>query len=224
MSNSRENAIGRYNIRRTSAVDVRDVLPTSETVQEQGGRREDLQTAVEEFVNIPGTFHGVYTPNAFHVRFERFGGGGAVFERKLDFFAQSVNIPGKNIESTPLRIYGPEREIPTGVSYSGDVSLRCLLSQDFFVYRWFMNWMNEIVGEITSNVNYYDRYATRMFITPVVSTGDGETDTAPIVIVVEDVWPKTMSQIDLNQATKSNTAEFTLALSFRKWHYITPNK
>lgn len=229
MANSKPNlkdqnvAHSRYIIR-----DRRDVSPTSDNPSNRFYVKTD--EAIREAVDIPGSFHGVFNPNSFYVRFER--PGGSDLDRHLDLFVQSVNIPGKNITSQALRIYGPEREMPTGVSYSGDIEMRFTLTQDFFAYKWIMEWMNNIVGETTSNVSYYDMYKCNLLIAPAVSLGALKQSTtlgddpvagdqSPVIFVVEDVWPKTMSQIELNQESKNSVAQFTLSLSFRKWHYIS---
>ena len=227
-NNSRESEIGTYNIlggRLGISDDGRDGVPTSEEIETRH-ERDSVLDAVDRFVNDPTSldFKGVYNPNNFRIRFQRPNtpGESSIFEREMDFFATTVNLPGKNIEVTDSRIYGPTREIPNGVSYSGDINIGITLSQDFFLYRWFLQWMNSIVGETTSNISYYDNYVGRMLIMPSVKSFD--QDESPIVFVVEDVYPKTMSQIDLSQSRKSEIASFTINLSFRKWHYIALDK
>ena len=225
MANSKPNTekfTPNYSIR-----DRRDSSPTSEVISNRFDVKID--NAIRAFADIPGSFHGVYNPTSFYVRFER--DTPTSLQQHLDLFVQYVTIPGKNITSQEFRMYGPVQEIPTGVSYSGDIELRFILDQDFYAYKWIMEWMNSIVGETTSNVSYLNDSKCRLFIAPTVPIGapkenivygyePGNGDQAPVIFVVEDVWPKTISQIELNTTARNQTVEFTLALSFRKWHYI----
>lgn len=229
MSNSKESEIGNYSILGggfNPNVDGRDQKQTSETPQSifEGGSIFD---AAREFARTPTSdFNGIYTPNNYRIRFQGNYGLGfdTLFDRKLDYFASRVNLPGKNIESTGLRIYGPEREMPNGVSYSGDITANFIVSQDFFLYKWFVQWMNRIVGETTSNLSYYENFVSRMLISPVVTGADNKRDETPIVFVIEDVWPKTISQMELSNANRNSVLEFTVNFSFRKWHYIAFDK
>lgn len=224
MANSNSNGNANYVLR-----DRRDASPSSEKPTNRFYASTD--EAIREFSDYPGDFHGVFKPNSFYVRFER-PSATSDFDRHLDLFVQSVNIPGKNITSQEVRMYGPVREIPTGVSYSGDIEMRFILSQDFYAYKWIMDWMNTIVGETTANVSYQEDISCRLFISPTVDVAPPKEfvvynydpvagDQAPVTFIVEDVWPKTMSQIELNTSSRNNIAEFTLSLSFRKWHYVS---
>lgn len=228
-NNSRESEIGKYSILGGGfnvTYDPRDQVETREdpqTIFEEG----NMIDAVREFANTSlNSFSGIYTPNNYRIRFERRNDFGfeKQFTRRMDFFAAGVNLPGKNIESSPLKIYGPEREMPNGVSYSGDITIRFIAEQDFYLYRWFIQWMNSIVGETTSNVSYYDDYVGRMYIAPTIRGQDNTRDESPIVFVVEDVWPKTMSAMELSNSSRSSLLEYTVNLSFRKWHYIALDK
>ena len=198
--------------------DLRDLLPSNASQRVPESFSAPIDNAIYEFMNFGGAFHGVYNPNSFRVRFEG-RGADRQLSTHLDIYAKSVNIPGKNITSQDLQIYGPVIEMPTGVSYTGDIDIVFTLTQDFYAFRWFSDWMSQIVGETTSNLNYYDNYKTNLMISPVVSVGDGSL-TETMMFLVEDVWPKTLSLVELNQSSQNQTAEFTVSLSFRKWHYI----
>ena len=188
---------------------------------------QDLDQAIQAFIGgKKGNHYGLCKPSGFRVRFELPNMSTLASNSKtnlIDFYAKSVTVPGKNIESTPNRIYGPEREMPDGVSYAGDIDINFILTNDFFLYRWILQWMNSIVGETTANLNYYNNYVSRMFIMPTVNYGNAYSE-SPLVYVVEDVWPKTITGYGLDQSLTNTTIEYSASFSFRKWHYIYYNR
>jgi len=80
-------------------------------------------------------------------------------DRSITLRAQSVFMPGTNLSTvTDNNIYGPDRNIVSGVTYANEVVVTFLLDSQMKIRTYFEDWQKLTYDETSWNVKYYDDY------------------------------------------------------------------
>jgi len=80
-------------------------------------------------------------------------------DRSITLRAQSVFMPGTNLSTvTDNNIYGPDRNIVSGVTYANEVSVTFLLDSQMKIRTYFEDWQKLTYDETSWNLKYYDDY------------------------------------------------------------------
>jgi hypothetical protein len=97
--------------------------------------------------------------------------------------------------------------------------------------RFFEMWMKNIYNPVNHNLNYYNNYIGEL---DIFQMGKGSNTVIPFNffaftgakeektsygVSVKEVWPKSISPQDLNQAS-SEIQRVTVELAYREWHTI----
>jgi hypothetical protein len=151
--------------------------------------------------------------------------------RLVSLFCESANLPSHNIGVKQQRIYGPAYQRPTSVDYGGDgITLSFILDGAMDLKGYFDAWMQLIVDPYSFHVNYAGEYTTRMRISQL-----NQQDQPVYGAVFEDVFPKTLSMLDLNQGNQNSVQKLNVTFAYRRWYAdhaavyqigdaVTPNK
>lgn len=132
--------------------------------------------------------------------------------RQLLIRCDSVVIPGRSFNTVPYRIYGPARNMPVEQIYSGEINLSFILSADLRERNAFEVWMNAISSVQDYKMSYYQEYAGLMQIN-VLNREDKITYTAN----VEEVYPKSIGDIQMGYEKDNEILRQDVVLSFRKY-------
>ena len=152
--------------------------------------------------------------------------------RYVSLRAENLQFPGRNIRSAPdENIYGPPRELPQGVGQYAALQATFLCNADMSEKRFFEMWMKNIYNPLNHNLNYYNNYIGEL---DIFQMGKGSNTVIPFNFLaftgakeektsygvsVKEVWPKSISPQDLNQAS-SEIQRVTVELAYREWHTI----
>jgi hypothetical protein len=124
----------------------------------------------------------------------------------------SVVIPGRSLSTTPYRYYGPARNMPYEPIYSGEMNISIILSADLRERVFFERWLDSIVNPVNYKFSFYDTYITGMGITVL-----DKTDTPTARYVVEEVYPKAISDVQMGYDRDNDFLKTEVTLSFRKY-------
>ena len=127
---------------------------------------------------------------------------------------ESIAFPGQNISVTNdnLRI-GPLRDHASNVTY-GDLTAIFLCSDDLSERKFFEEWHSLIFND-EFQMGYYDQYKTDLVIKQY-----NESNSNTYSIKVNDVYPKTITDLALTTAEKTAFHKITVTLSFFKYKEI----
>jgi hypothetical protein len=151
--------------------------------------------------------------------------------RLISLFCESANLPTHNIGVRQQRIYGPAYQRPTSVDYGGDgITLSFIIDGNMDVKGYFDSWMQIIVDPNSFHINYSGEYTSTMRITQL-----NQQDQPVYAAVFEDVFPKTLSMLDLNQGNQNSVQKLNVTFVYRRWYAdhsaidkiskpVTPNK
>lgn len=83
--------------------------------------------------------------------------GKNVFDGTLGLFCTSINIPGKNLRTTPIKINGQTRNVPMNYSWE-EVSASFIDTNDCLIYNTFYKWIDGINNPVTNTGRFYDDF------------------------------------------------------------------
>lgn len=125
----------------------------------------------------------------------------------------SVVIPGRSLSTTPYRFYGPARNMPYEPIYSGEMNLSIILSADMRERNFFEAWLNSIVNPVNFKFAFYDDYISGMAITVL-----DKSDTPAARFIVEEVYPKSIGDIQMGYDRENDFLKMEATLCFRKYY------
>jgi len=135
--------------------------------------------------------------------------------RHLSLRCESATIPGRSFSTTPYRYYGPARNMPYEPIYAGEISLTYLISRNMQERLFFEKWMQIVCNPNDYKFAYYNDYTTSMVISVL-----GKDDSLLHEVLVEEVYPKAIGDIQLGYEKDNEIMRQEITLSFRKYSSI----
>tara|TARA_B110000914_G_C15468136_1_gene449298 strand:- start:260 stop:928 length:669 start_codon:yes stop_codon:yes gene_type:complete len=173
-------------------------------------------TAFGVLNDILSSFHsedgGYAVPNRFEVIITR-PGGSATESRKVSMRCESINLPGRNLNSTTdSNIYGPTREIVDGVTYADDINMTFQASSGLEERVFFEEWQALAFDERSWNVGYYNDYISTVDIYVL-----DRQNQRRFGLKLHEAFPKTIGATDLSQSANNELIKLAVTFSFRYW-------
>jgi hypothetical protein len=129
---------------------------------------------------------------------------------------ESIDIPGRNIDTMEdSNIYGPERQIATGVTFS-DISATFQCSSDMKEKKYLETWQRIAWNPQTWTMGYYNDYVGTVHI----HTLDEQNEKRYGVELVE-VYPKTIEAQSLGYGTPNSYQTISCTFTYRYWKNLT---
>jgi hypothetical protein len=130
--------------------------------------------------------------------------------RNMTFYCQAATLPGTQIATTELPVYGPPIKMPYGLLYQ-DLTLQFICTNSMAQRKLFEEWRRLVVDPTSNYVNYYDTYIGNVYILKLDQSGK-------IVhqLFVEEAFPVAILEQELS--TQGNEwLRITVQLSYRRW-------
>lgn len=130
--------------------------------------------------------------------------------RNMSFYCQAVTLPGTQVATTELPVYGPPIKMPYGLLYQ-DLSLQFICTNTMAQRKLFEEWRRLVIDPTSNYVNYYDTYIGNVYILKLNQSGN-------IVhqLYVEEAFPVAILEQELS--TQGNDwLRVTVQLSYRRW-------
>jgi len=151
---------------------------------------------------------------------------GVVVSDDLMLYAQAVNLPGVNIATGETRRYG----FGPGIRYARDVSFNDV-AVTFIgdgagaILKIFTDWMNGIVkfdeylspSNSLSDPPFFFRYKKDYVAKKFFITVFNESRDEVAVYYLEDAFPTSISDINLNWGSTNQLASFTVNFTYTRW-------
>ena len=193
---------------------------------------------------------GIARPNNFLVELPSLPG----FDRandNLNILCRSATIPSKQILTTDRRIGMEFEKVAYGYAVD-DVSMSFLLTNDYYVRKYFDTWNKLIVGENNQVAAYKSNYQKRVvihqlrnsipttafdinvgripigvditgFLNSLSARSGVNVSTTTYSVELIDAFPTTMNQIDFNNE-QDGLIEMTVALSYTNFKRISSSQ
>lgn len=146
-------------------------------------------------------------PSALKVASEPFA------SENMSIYCQAVGLPGTQVVTTELPVYGSPTKMPYGLVYQ-DLTLQFICTNSMAQRKLFEEWRRLVVDPTTNYVNYYDSYIGHIWIWKLDQLGNSVHG-----IYVEEVFPVAIMEQEL--AYQNNEwLRLTVQLSYRRWRAI----
>ena len=83
--------------------------------------------------------------------------GKNIFDGTLGLLCQSINIPGKNLRTSSIKINGQTRVVPMNYEWE-EVSATFIDTNDCLIYNTFYKWIDGINNPVTNTGRFYDDF------------------------------------------------------------------
>ena len=145
-----------------------------------------------------------------------FGGNSAGGARSVALKAESVQLPGRNLETIDdPNVYGPIRQPVNGVNFAEDIQIIFQCSNELQERKFFENWQTTAYNTDTWNVNYYNEYCGTLSIFLL-----DKNNTKRYGLKCWECFPKTIGGADLNATPAQDILKITVGFNFRYWEAI----
>jgi len=133
-------------------------------------------------------------------------------QKQLCVRCDSVSVPGRSFSTVPYRYYGPARNMPYEPIYSGEMNISVILSEDMRERNFFEIWMDLICSKANYKFGYYDDYVSTLTVTAL-----NKSDQPTYQFVIEEVYPKSIGDIQMGYDKDNDFLRQDITLCFRKY-------
>lgn len=154
---------------------------------------------------------GLPTASHFYVEFI-----GLSYSENVSLLVDQASLPGLNIMTTEMRIFGEVTESPYGITYP-PVNLSIILDNESLAKRFFDNWANEVFDRTTRTSGYYNKFAKEVRITVV-----DKEDTPIYQVKLVEAYPKMIADIPLDFNNK-DVIRLNVTLTYKYWEEVQIN-
>ena len=153
---------------------------------------------------------------------------------KLSLYADSVSMPGMNIQTDSLKRFGigPMENVPYSTQYN-DITVNFIADGGGEIYKFFYNWMQGIIpsdkyipaGKLSATglapyeVEFKDRYQS----TITIKTYNEQNDTI-LEYKLYDAFPKTVPDIQLSWKDNDGYMQFGITFCFFNAELVNASK
>ena len=147
------------------------------------------------------------TPNPAQGSLNKFGTDDMI---SLSLRCQSITMPFRALTTIEdANIYGPTREIVSGISYAGDIDLVFQSNGDLGERVFFEEWQKQAFDETSWNLNYHKDYVSEVQIFLL-----DMQDVRKYGVVLHEAYPKTLNGVDLTAGASTDIIKTTVAVSY----------
>ena len=143
-------------------------------------------------------------------------------QRGLRAFVESVDMPGRTLDTTDFKTYGPKRSIVTGHSFSGEITMTVYCDKYLRQRGFFETWQKAAFDQGTNNVHFYDEYTGGLRIYQLGSFAENaDRDRISYGVELFECFPKTISAVSYNQGSENEIQKISVSLAFKSWINLT---
>lgn len=130
--------------------------------------------------------------------------------RNLALRCENAQLPGRNIETTPMRIYGVNELFPVSTSYE-NITLTFLVGDDMKEKIFFDAWLNWIQPTLSYDTKYKSDYAVLLR----VNQYDVQNKLSLSIDMI-DAFPVAVNQLDLDWSSDS-IHKLAVTFAYTSW-------
>ena len=178
--------------------------------------KSDINTMLQSIL-----LSGVGYTNRYEIQFglpTLLRGRGVGIDLNTSLRCTSITVPSKSLNTVNYRLYGPARNMPTEITYTGELNATFLLSADLRERRLFETWIDGIANPFDYKLSYYDDYITNLEITTLA-----KDDSMTHLCVVEEAYPKSIGDIQLGYDKDGELMQQEVTFCFRKFVSLYSN-
>ena len=143
-------------------------------------------------------------------------------QRGLRAFVENVDMPGRTLDTTDYKIYGPRRQVVTGHSFSGEITMSMYCDKFLRQRSFFEMWQKAAFDQGTNNVHFYEDYIGAVRIYQLGAFAENaDRDRISYGVHLFECFPKTISAVTYGQGQNDEIQKISVSLAFRNWQNLT---
>ena len=143
-------------------------------------------------------------------------------QRGLRAFVENVDMPGRTLDTTDYKIYGPRRQVVTGHSFSGEITMSMYCDKFLRQRSFFEMWQKAAFDQGTNNVHFYEEYIGAVRIYQLGAFAENaDRDRISYGVHLFECFPKTISAVTYGQGQNDEIQKISVSLAFRNWQNLT---
>jgi hypothetical protein len=136
--------------------------------------------------------------------------------RDLYLLCESCSLPGRQINTDEFRTGVKAVKMPYGVM-TDEISFTFLLTNDYYIWKYFKNWMDLIVPP-DENINKMKLNYKQVYQTDVIIQQMSSADFVPVQSVkLVNAFPITINAVELSNATENDAMRCTITMTYDNW-------
>jgi len=160
--------------------------------------------------------------------------------KNIYFYSENITIPMRGINTDP-HVYanGFKFEAPIGTNYGdGDIAITMIVDKDYYLYDFFMNWMNQIHSKNTGYFSFHDQYVTDIDIYQLNNVGVDFSKNSNFDNMIADTtkgfvnykvslgncYPKSVTAIEFKHEAANERTKITVGFTYEKIDYENPKR
>lgn len=138
--------------------------------------------------------------------------------RPLSILARAAELPGRQFDTTPHRIFGTTRMMPYGVSYK-NVMVTFMCTNSMLERTFFDFWHQQIMSPTSQYMSYYEDYVGTVVIQKLDNSYAPQSIVGDVfsTYVLEEAYPVSIQGQELDYQSKNSVLELTVEFSFARW-------
>ena len=157
---------------------------------------------------------GLASPNKFEVIFKNIPGANQSDRTQLNLMCDQASLAGRNVQAILDLQYGIRRQVVYNAPEYTPLSLSFICTDNMEEKRILDKWNNKCVDvEGGFQVEYYDYYVGHLDVYVLDRSGKNRT----YQMHYHEVYPKTVTAVELNHGTTNATLRVTAELQYAFW-------
>ena len=171
------------------------------------------QFSVKDFSSKIAT-NGLASPNKFEVIFRSIPGHGSNDLKQMNLMCDQASLAGRDVQAVLDLQYGIRRQVVYNAPAYTPLSLSWLCTDTMDEKRILDEWNDRCVGVKGGfNVEYYNNYIGELDIYVLDRSGKERT----YHMHYHEVYPKTVTAVELNHGTTNATLRVTAEIQYAFW-------
>jgi len=166
----------------------------------------DFLSSFKESLAKPSRFKVVFTPKKNTTLLNRI-----INPEKLSFRCDSTSLPGRNIATGDMRIYGPTEKFPYQSMYD-DITMTFICTDSMVEKTFFDQWMEVINPQDNWNFDYKENYSMNISIEQFDNIGN-----ISHAITLIDAFPVSMNDMPLDWSNGDSFHKVSVTFAYTYW-------
>ena len=143
--------------------------------------------------------------------------GSSLSTEILSYRCEMASLPGRTMETSDLKIYGPSEKMPHRSAYD-DVTMTFIVTDAMEEKKVFDSWLNLINPVDNWNIEYKTNYVSDIIITQYDLMGNPSYS-----IKLIEAYPLVVNQLDLDWSNEFVYHKLSVVFTYRYWVSIDTN-
>lgn len=140
-------------------------------------------------------------------------------ERDVTILCDSCTLPGRTITSFDYQFLQNSFKIPNGFIVE-EVTLGFILTNDYFVKKYFDSWMSSVVDFTRYRAKYLNEYAGTVNINQLKKSSKGD-DKKVYGVRLDNAWPTSVGPITMDNAMENTPQKLLVTIAYQNFEVIT---